>query len=275
MAWTWLGSFLYGLLSGITELLPISSDVHQRVFRLLTGMPDGSGSMALAVHLGAFLALLTVYRGRIGKLLRERRIAKIPARKRKRQPDIPSLMELRLSKVALLPLLISAFLSAWMWQQSDQLWILGLLVICNGLLLMLPQYRVRANKDARSLSGLDALLVGLGGFVAALPGISYVTALTTVGQIRGMDRQFSLNFTYLLLLPVLLCLCIGDGSLLIMGNAATAAWYHCVTAGVASFTGALGAIQLMRFLAVKVGFHEFASYCWGIGLFSCILYLIV
>lgn len=274
MAWSWLGSLVYGAVSGFSELLPISADAHRVLMRKLTGMPDDLGAMRLAVHIGTLLAILTVCRGRIGKLLRERRIAAIHPRRRKRQPDVQCLMELQLLKVALLPLVLSCIGTVWLYPRFHQLWLVGALVIGNGILLLIPEYRIRANKDARSTSGLDALVTGLMGMLGALPGISYVGALTTAGQLRGMDRQFSLNFTYLLLLPVMLGLVLGDGWMLVTGAGVAAQWYHCLTACAAAFCSALAGMQLMRFLAVRVGFGTFAYYCWGIGMLSCILYLI-
>lgn len=274
MDWTWLGSLVYGLVSGLSEFLPISSDIHRALLRTLTGMPADMGVMRLAAHIGALLALLTVCRGRIGKLLREKRIASVPARRRKRQPDIPSLMELRLLKMAMIPLLLSSIAYPVLSQRMEKMWAMGLIVIGNGILVLLPQYRTRANKDARSLSALDALLTGIGGALGVLPGLSYITALTSVGQMRGMDRQFCVNFSCLLLLPLLLCLCAGDGWLLLTGSGVAAPWYCCVTACVSAFAAASAAIQLLRFLAVRAGFEAFAYYSWGIGMLSCILYLI-
>lgn len=274
MAWTWLGSLIYGLVSGFSELIPISSDLHRVLLRTLTGMPEDTGFMRLAAHLGALLALLTAYRGKLGKLLREKRIAAIPPKRRKRQPDIQGLMELRLLKVAAVPMVLSCIAYPLLSQRMERLWALGLMAFLNGGLLLLPQYRMRANKDARSLSALDALLTGLGGALGVLPGLSYVTAMTSVGQLRGTDRQFCVNFAYLLLVPVLLCLCAGDCWLLLTGSGAAAPWYCCVTVFVCAYGAASAAIGLLRFLAVRVGFDAFAYYCWGAGLLSCILYLI-
>lgn len=274
MAWNWLESLAYGAISGFSEFLPISSDLHRTLFRTLTGMPTDTGLMRLAVHIGAMLALLTFCRGRMGKLLRERRIAAVPARRRKRQPDIASLMELRLLKIAAFPLALSCVLYPLLNRYLDQLWAMGLLAIGNGFLVLLPQYRMRANKDARSLSALDALLTGLAGALGVIPGLSYVTALTSVGQMRGMDRQFCVNFSCLLLIPVLLCLCLGDGWMMLNGSGIAAPWYCAVTALVCAYAAATAAIQLMRFLAVRAGFGAFGYYCWGVGMLGCMLYLI-
>lgn len=274
MAWSWLGSLVYGLVSGFSEFLPISSDLHRALLRTLTGMPVDTGLLRLSAHIGSLLALITVCRGMMGKLLREKRIAAIPPRRRKRQPDIQSLMELRLLKVAAVPMVLSCVLYPLLSTGMDRLWAMGLMAFINGVLVLLPQYRMRANKDARSLSALDALLTGLGGALGVLPGLSYVTALTSVGQMRGMDRQFCVHFSCLLLVPVLLCLCLGDGWLLLTGSGVSVSWYCCVTALVASYAAVSAAIALLRFLAVRAGFSSFAYYCWGAGMLGCMLYLI-
>lgn len=274
MAWSWLESIIYGLISGFSEFLPISSDIHRVLFRKLTGLPTDQGAMRLAVHLGALLALLTVCRGRIGKLLREKRFASVPVKKRKRQPDVASLMELRLLKLALLPLLLSCILYPYLSQKISSLWLMSLITIANGIILLWPQYHVRSNKDARSLSRLDAVLIGMGGAISALPGLSCIGTLTSAAQLRGADRQFGLNFCYLLLIPVLFCLCVGDGWMILTANTIGVSWYCLLSAGISAFLAGSAGLQLMRFLAVNLGFSEFAYYCWGVGFLGILLYLV-
>lgn len=274
MAWSLLESIIYGFISGFLEFLPISSDIHRVLFRKLTGLPTEQGALRMAVHMGAFLALLAVCRGRIGKLLREKRFASVPPKRRKRQPDVASLMEFRLLKLAMLPLILSCLLYPLLSLQITSLWLMSLITIANGIVLLWPQYHLRANKDARSLSRMDALLIGLGGAFSVLPGMSYVGALTSSAQLRGADRQFGLNFCYLLMIPVLICLCIGDGWMIVTSSGGTTAWYCLLGAGISAFIAGSAGLQLMRFLAVKVGFSEFAYYCWGIGFLGILLYLV-
>ncbi len=278
MEWGWLQSLIYGLLSGITEFLPISAETHQLLFRELTGLEAPGAVIHLAVSLGALAALLVGCRKRLKKLRQERRIAAVPPKKRKRQPDAAALMDLRLLRVAVIPLLLSLAAEWYLSGKLEKLWLAAILAAANGVIVYLPLHMPQANKESRSLSALDSLLVGLGGALGAVPGISRIGALTAVGRARGMDRQYGLEFSLLLLLPVLLVLCVLDGVALAAPGAQAVTAEMLVNAAAAcvgAFLAASVGIQSMRFLSVKAGFTGFAYYSWGISMVLLILYLIV
>lgn len=276
MEWNWLSGLVYGLLGGLFEFLPVSPQVHQRLFLKVAGVDAPGYGLSLAVHLGALAAVIVSCYASISKLARERKIAARPKRSRKRHPDVVSLMELRLLKIAAVPIMLSCLLAPWLSQYIDGLWLLAVLAVLNGVVVILSQYMPRANKDARSVSPLDATLVGLSGVLGALPGFSRVGLITSVASMRGADRQFGLEFTYLLTIPALAALCIGDlGMVVFVGDPqAGALLFPGVLACIASFAAGFGGIQLMRFLAVKDGFESLAYYNWGLAMFTFIIYLI-
>jgi len=64
-----------GAVEGITEYLPVSSTGHLLVVERLLGLGHGSGATAadtyaVAIHLGAILAVVALYRRRIGQMAR-------------------------------------------------------------------------------------------------------------------------------------------------------------------------------------------------------------
>lgn len=276
MEWNWLLGLIYGALGGLFEFLPVSPQVHQEVFRKLTGLENAGYGLSFAVHLGALAAVIFSYYGSISKLLHEQRIAGQPKRRRKRQPDFVSLMQLRLLKIAAVPVILAGILSPWLSQYVDRLWLLAILTALSGIVVLLPHYMSRANKDARALSPLDATLIGLGGVVSAVPGFSRVGLLTSVASMRGADRQFGLEFTYLLVIPALAALCVGDLGMLIFTGAPEVgvSFFTGVSACAAAFGSGVAGIRLMRFLAVKDGYESLAYYSWGLTMFTLILYLI-
>lgn len=275
MAWNWFYSLIYGLLGGFCELLPVSSQAHKVLLEKLAGLPQSGGLLNLAVHLGGLVALLFMYRATIGTLRREQKIASLSPRRRKRQPDAESLMTIRLLKVGALPLVLGCLLTFVLSPWFTRLWVLGLLVILHGILIFIPHYRPQGNKEIRSTSPLDALLMGLTGILGMLPGFSRIGVASSVGIMRGMSKEFSLKFTYLLSIPALAVLCVTDVvSLLLSGGVSGGLFLHFVLALLAAFGTALAGIRLMQFLAVKVGFESFAYYNWGFAMFTFIIYLI-
>lgn len=274
MEWNWLSSILYGIVAGICEFLPISAETHQVLGSHLLGLPAVPGELSLGVHLGGILAVIVSFYSYMERLHREQKIAAIAPRKRKRQPDVASLMEIRLLKVAVIPAVLSCVAAPFLRNLVSLRWAIALLTALNAFVVLLPQYTRTANKDSRSLSGLDALLMGLSGVLGAVPGISRIGMMTTVGSVRGADRSFTLNFTYLLSLPVLIGLSVGDVWMLLSGAGAGIGFLSGVLAFLASFGAGLVGIRFMQFLAVRVGYSAFAYYGWGLSMMIFILYLI-
>lgn len=274
MEWNWLGSILYGIVAGVFEFLPISAESHQVLASHLMGLPAVPGGLSLGVHLGGALAVIVSFYSYMERLRREQKISAIAPRRRKRQPDVASLMEIRLLKVAVIPAVLSCVAAPFLRNLVSLRWAVALLTALNAFVVLLPQYTRTANKDSRSLSGLDALLIGLSGILGAVPGLSRVGMMTTVGSLRGADRTFTLNFTYLLSLPVLIGLAVGDIWMLLSGTGTGIGFLPGALALLASFGAGLSGIRFMQFLAVRVGYSAFAYYGWGLSMMIFVLYLI-
>lgn len=271
MELNWLESLLYGLLSGFAEFLPISSEAHRTLFLKLVGAGDNPVSR-LAVHLGAVLAVIVCSATYISKLNRERRIAAIPKRKRKRQPDLRTVLDLKVLRTAAIPIILWFAAYPLVWDQSQRLWILCLALLINGILLYVPQHFPSANKDSMNLAASDSLLVGLMSGIGVFPGISRLAGALSMFQLRGAEARFALDISFLLYIPAVIGLLFFD----CYGIATDGGAFHLLnflTSGAASFGGACCGIYLMRFLAVKSGFSGFAFYSWGAALLSLVLYL--
>ena len=78
-----LQSLLYGLLSGVSEFMPISSFGHQAMLRRLFGASYWDPAMDLFVHMALCLAALLVFRGNIDGYIREIGLRQHRSRKRR------------------------------------------------------------------------------------------------------------------------------------------------------------------------------------------------
>lgn len=276
MDWNWLFGLIYGALGGFFEFLPVSPLVHEKVLLKLTGLSVPGYGMSLAVHLGALAAVLLSYYSSISKMSREQKIATQTRRSRKRQPDVVSLMQRNLLKFASAPVVLSCLISPWLGRYFDRLWLMAIFAVLCGIVVLLPHYMSRANKDARSLSPLDATLIGLGGILGVLPGFSRVGMLTAVASMRGADRRYGLDFVYLLSVPALAALCVGDLAMIVTAGDPQAGvlFLPGVMACLSAFGMGLVGIRLMQFLAVKDGYESLAYYGWGLSMFTFVIYLI-
>lgn len=264
----WLASILYGIISGFAEILPISSSAHQILMQKLFGAEAG-GLRNLLVHASILAVLLYCMRPvmvAINVRTEQRR------NKKRRSPD------LRLVRTAAVPLVLSFLLFRFAGGLGNNAVYLTLLFLVNGIILYIPSRMLSGNKDARAMSGWDALLIGFFGALGVVPGISRVGASLFAASARGADRQNALNWVLLLCIPALILLIVLDILAVFAGGfgvGSVAEMFKCILSVLGAGCGSYFGIMLMRFLSVKAGFTAFAYYSWGAALFSFVMYLVV
>lgn len=272
----WFESFLYGLFSGLGDILPISAEAHRVLMLKIFGTTGENTLLNLFVHLGVLGALYFVCRGQIVRISRAQALKRVPKRKRRRPLDTRSLMDLSLLVTMLVPVVLGLLLKGKIQALQQKLIVVAGLLFVNGLILYIPQYFPTANRDSRTMSRVEGLLIGLGGAVGVLPGISSVGAALSVASVCGVERAYSLSMVLLMDLGIHVGLVVLDILALIAGGAGTVSFVillrYLLTAAVA-FGGAFGGIKLMRLLAKNVGFSLFALYCWGVALLTFVLNL--
>lgn len=270
----WLESILFGFVSGLTEFLPVSAPAHETLMLTLFGAA-ATPLLRLAIHGAALLAVYQSLAEYIGAMLRENRLMRIPPRRRKRQPDMVKVLDLRLLTTAAIVLCLGFLayptLTAW---GGNLNFIAGVLVV-NGIILYIPMHMATGNKDSRSMSQLDAVMLGLAGTVAMIPGLSRVGTVTSAGIAQGADREQALRWSLLLSIAALgVSVCMDVYGVMTVGLG-SAGVLQTVLAAAAAFGGAFAGIRMMRFMAVRTGFSGFAYYCWGAAMFALIMYLTV
>lgn len=272
----WLESLIISLVSGFAEFLPISAQAHQSMLLVLFGEDGNTAALKLVIHIAALLALLLHTKEEIASLYRELKLASVPMRRRKRQPDQQSVLDvahIRFSSY----LLIAAFLFYPLtipWQ--NDLSKVAVFLLANGILLYIPQHVPNGNKDSRSMTKLDGLFMGLAGGASVLPGVSRIGAVASANILRGADAKNALKWALLFSIPALSFLIGFDIYTVVTQGIAVSGIFaavQCLLCGAVAFTGAYFAIIFARFLAINAGFSGFAYYSWGAALFSFILYL--
>jgi undecaprenyl-diphosphatase len=126
------------------------------------------------------------------------------------------------------------------------------------------------------MTGFDSILLGVGGSLGLLAGLSRVGFITSVAAVRGADKEHSLNWALLLSLPVLIVYLIFDAFAVLSSGAGALGLMAAIgyaLAALGAFVGASLSLHLMRSFSRKVGFSGFAYYCWGAALFTIIMFL--
>lgn len=270
-----LESILLGLMSGFFEMVPVSAQVHRLLMLKFAGIQSSLPLQDLLIHIGILLALYISCQKQLLRMSRAKALSHVPPKKRRRPLDVQSLMDWRLLRTMLIPVIVMLFFYRYTrkWNQNP-LWLAGFLVI-NGGILFLPQFFPTGNRDSRTLSRVEGLLMGLGGSAAILPGISAVGTAASVGSICGIDRRYALDMAVLMNLFFTVGWIVYDVMALAGGIGDVTVWLvvkGLLTMG-AAFGGTLLGVRLMRYLAKEHGYTIFAFYCWGIALFTFILNL--
>lgn len=274
----WLQSILYGLLSGLMDILPVSAQAHKVLLLKFFGIKGNADLLELLIHLGIFAALYYSSQAQLIRMNRARALARVPKRKRKRPLDTRSMMDWSFLKTMVIPVILGMFLYQYMEKIDTNLIYIALFLFLNGVILYVPQFFPSSNRDSRTLSRVEGLLMGLGGALSILPGISAVGATTSIGSVCGVERKYGLSMVLMMNMFLTVGLMVYD-VIGIMNNGLDTLSFmillrYIVTAA-AAFGGTMLGIRVMRQMAENQGYSLFGVYCWGLALFTFILNLVV
>ncbi len=208
----WLESLILGVVQGITEFLPVSSDGHlvvtQKIFAWLSGHSrSGEENLFFDVmlHVGTLGAILFHYRKEIfsgarGFLAGDR--------------DVPTGFDRAsiwrvglLAIVATLPLIpLKLFFIDWIKEtfKSERAAGIGFLITASVLLFStwrLAQHKGR--KGPAETTWLDALVIGLAQMFAPVPGVSRSGLTVASALVRGFSPAWAVGFSLLIAVPAI------------------------------------------------------------------------
>ena len=260
-----LKSLFYGIISGIAEILPISSGGHQAVFRKIFGDSIHFGIYNIFVHIGLLVALLYACKPLLNRIRY--------AGSRVNRGGVSG--DRRVIKDATPTFIIaSAVVILTCSFDLSLLWI-SLLFVVNGVILFIPSCIATGNKDARSMSVLDSILIGFLGAVSVFPGLSRVGTMTTVISARGGDKQYGAIWALALSIPAMVVLIIAD---IYFAITQTIPFYfsqifYYLFAFAGAFCGGCAAVRVLRRLAKRIGLSFLSYYSWGMAILAFLLYL--
>ena len=274
---SWLQSVTYGFMSGLLDILPVSAKAHKILMLKFIGIKESTDLFELLIHIGVFVALYYSSQVHLLRMNRARALARVPKKKRKRPLDTRSLMDWSLLKTVCIPAILAMYLYQYTVHWEDNLLLIAAFLFINGIILYIPQFFPTGNRDSRTLSRVEGLLMGLGGAVSVFPGVSAVGAATSVASVCGVERSYSLNMVIMMNMVFAAGLAVYD-VIGIANNGLELLSFMMVlrylVTMAAAFCGTLLGIRILRNLAAKVDYHLFGVYCWGVALFVFILNLI-
>lgn len=198
----YLWAALLGLIQGLTEFWPISSSGHLLLFHEFSDfLRDSSLTFDLALHFGTLLAIIVFFRKDLWRYLRaffrsfvhwnlardtDQRLAwyfllaSIPA---------------GLTGLLFRELIVEVFRSAWV-----VVFTLGFF----GVLFLLVEKKFIGKRGVNAVNLFDALFIGFAQAVSLIPGVSRSGITIIAGMTRGLKREESARFSFLMSVPIVL-----------------------------------------------------------------------
>ncbi len=186
---------LLGVVQGLTEFLPVSSTAHLLIGARLLHFSDPGGVFTVMIQLGSIVAIMWLYRVKIGHVLR----------------GLPSDRDARhfvlMIGVAFLPAavagaLLSGFVKRVLYTTPT---VIAVSFIVGGIvMLIVERYRPEPlvlNADHTSLA--RALGIGACQVLALVPGVSRSGATIVGAMLLGLDRPAAAEFSFFLAMPTL------------------------------------------------------------------------
>ena len=275
-------SFFLGLVQGITEFLPISSSGHLSILQNLFAINNPEEEhqfFTVLLHLGTLVSIIAVYRKEIKEMLADGlEFLRMRSDSDVDEPVVmkPPARALLFVLVGTIPLFIVLIFNNSINRLFYNVTFIGFaLIVTGGLLFASDKYITRGNRTEKTMTLRDAIIIGLSQAAAVIPGLSRSGTTISVGLARGLSGSFSVRFSLLLSIPAVI-------------GATIVSLYQAIKAGiniaqlpvyligfVISAVVGFFAIQIIRRLVNKGGFGKFAYYCWGVGLLTIILSLIL
>lgn len=272
-----IGSILYGFISGLTEIVPVSSQANQYLMRQLLGVQQKEPVRDMLVHIAVLAALIVACRALLIRIRKDQAVLARMRRGRNKAALPKGVYEMRILRSAT-PILVIGLLASLLLPDITQnrVWF-SVLCLLNGVILMVPSHMHQGNKAAKAMTGADGFLLGFAGALSAFPGVSRLGCIVSMSILRKTDKVSGFNWALMLSIPALIVWILLDfvGIFTIgVGSVSFAVVVGYLLSAASAFIGTYLAITLMKILIERTQLSGFAYYSFGIALLSFLLYLI-
>lgn len=270
-------SIIYGIVSGLTEIFPVSAQANQMVMRQLFGVAQKEPIRDLLVHIAVLAAVAFACRGMFAKIRREQVLAYRMRRNPSQVHALKGVFDMRLVRSAAPIMLFGMLANLFFMKFYDNRPLFCLVLLINGALTLVPTYMHQGNRDARSMSGMDGLLIGLAAAFSAIPGISRNGAIMFMTLIREADKQNGVTWALMLAVPAMVMLILLDFIAMFtvgVGSITLTTLFGYLLSMLFAFLGAYIGVSSVRVLIQRSDYSGFAYYDFGLALLSFVLYLI-
>lgn len=246
---------ILGLVQGLTEFLPVSSDGHLVMGQTLLGLSGSHLAFDVFIHGATLLAILVYFRARLVELVRRSAWSYIG--------------KLALATVPVV--VVATTFYPWIQRAFGEPWLVPAFLAITGLLLL---SLFLCPHDQASGSGVvepgwwTALAIGFLQSFALLPGISRSGTTIVAGIWMGLAPMAAAEFSFLLAIPAILGAIVYESGA--VREAASSGMAEVFAIGwIAAFLSGILAIGIVLRLVDRHRFRWLGFYCLlAAGLFG-------
>jgi undecaprenyl-diphosphatase len=246
---------LLGVIEGITEFLPVSSTAHLLLATELLGI-GANGRKAfwdtfnVMIQLGAILAVVVVYFGRLWKVVLA--LPSDPAARRFAASIVVAFLP-----SALIGALAFDFIKTVLFNSPVMMCVI--LIVGGFLLAFLDRYDANpVHEDAMRFPLTVALAIGLFQCFAIVPGVSRSGATIAGALLMRCSKPAAAEFAFFLAIPTML----GAFVLDFYENRAALSGTDLSLIAIGFVVAFLSALVVVRTFVAFVGRHGFAPFAW-------------
>ncbi len=254
---TILQSIILGIVEGLTEYLPVSSTGHLIITQYLLGLghSDAMKAFEICIQGGAILAVLGLYRRRVGEMLQ--------GLFGKNQQGFRLMVNMIVGflPAAVLGLIFNDFIKGYLFNAETVIttWVLGGLAILLYVRMREKSGKGFGGKQLEELSWKGALGVGFMQSVAMCPGTSRSLMTMLGGLFVGLSVPAAVEFSFLLGLITLGAATVHDAVKHGEEMVQTIGWGPIAAGTVTAWASAIVAVKWMVGYLNK---HSLAIFGW-------------
>jgi len=192
----WVHAIILGLIEGLTEFIPVSSTGMLLLAKKALGLTDVFwDTFAVLIQLGAIMAVVTIYFGRLWNIL-----MMAPTQPRARNFIFGLLVAFIPAAVA--GLLLHDIIKHVLFESPRIICIS--LIVGGVVLLLIDRFAPRVvHRDAMALPLPTAFIIGIFQCLALVPGVSRSGATIVGSMLMGVEKRVAAEFSFLLAIPVM------------------------------------------------------------------------
>lgn len=296
-------AIVLGAVQGLTEFLPVSSSGHLAIFQHFFGLNDNNLFFNVMLHIGTLTAVCAVYWRLFLRLIKSffMILKKIFTGKFKWSEMDADENLVMMIIIGLLPLFL-LFLPigggmkikdlADKWNSDGYLIITSISLLVTSFLLVIG---INANRKTtilykshgklradgagrRKLNPVDAVFIGLFQAVAAIfPGISRSGSTLTAGELRKINKQRALDYSFVLGTPAIIAAALLEGKDALFpadGSTVSIEFFPTLIGIITSAIVGFLAIRLFKWLLSTNRMYYFVLYTAGAGIICLVISII-